>query len=57
MTLKKNLEFDKEKKFHKVLRKNKDNKYRKKPYDYLYSEDDLDDDFDDDYTVDLDDVK
>lgn len=57
MTFKKNLEFDKEKKFHKVLRKNKDNKYRKKPYEYLSTEEDLDDDFDDDYTVDLDDVK
>ena len=57
MTFKKNSEFDREKKIHKVVRKNKDNKYRKKPYEYLSTEEDLDDDFDDDYTVDIDEVK
>ena len=56
MTFKKNSDFDNEKKIHKVVKKSKENKYRKKAYDYL-SEQDLDDDFDDDYTVDLDEAK
>lgn len=55
MTFKKNSEFDREKKIHKILKGNKENKYRKKTYDYLVVDDEFDDDFDDDYTVDLDD--
>jgi hypothetical protein len=48
-----NSEFDKEKKIHKVV-KNKDQKYRKIPYEYLDEQDPDEDDFDDDYTVDID---
>ncbi len=46
-------EFDKEKKIHRVS-KNKEHKYRKKPYELLAEEDLDEDDFDDDYTVDID---
>jgi hypothetical protein len=48
-----NSEFDKERKIHKVV-KNKDQKYRKIPYEYLDEQDPDEDDFDDDYTVDID---
>ena len=57
MTFKKNTEFNREKKIHKVV-KSKENKYRKNPYEYLDERfQDEDDDFDDDYSVDLDDTK
>lgn len=47
-----NSEFDKEKKIHKVV-KNKEQKYRKIPYEYL-DEEDPDEGLDDEYTVDED---
>lgn len=55
MTLKKNIEFDRDKKFHKNFKSNKEDKYRKKNYDYLDVDDDYDDDKFYDYNVDLDD--
>ena len=52
MKYKYNLDFDREKKFHRVV-KNKEQKYRKIPYEY-FDENDQDEILDDEYTVDVD---